>query len=135
MKRSVMIDKAFFLGLALLGSAQAAGRTYDFVTPSYGINIVANCAEGNVTCNNVTYVGRHLKTGQTIRLRGQTVHTLCADKVTPCRFVGYSFRNREYPRPPSPSYATTVGKAARVGLSHATRWPTAPRMVGIKKRV
>ena len=96
MKRSVMIDKAFFLGLALLGSAQAAGRTYDFVTPSYGINIVANCAEGNVTCNNVTYVGRHLKTGQTIRLRGQTVHTLCADKVTPCRFVGYSFRNREY---------------------------------------
>lgn len=96
MKESVMNYKAFFLGFALLGSAEASGRTYDFVTPSYGINIVANCAEGNVTCNNVTYVGRHLKTGQTIRLRGQTVHTLCADKVTPCRFLGYSFRNGTY---------------------------------------
>ena len=38
------------------------------------------------------YTGTSKKTGKSIKLRGKTLHTLCADGVTPCRFLGYEFR-------------------------------------------
>lgn len=77
----------------LLGQAALADtlRTKDF-----RITITKNCPEGNVVCNNVTYRGVNLSTGSSIQLRGKTVHTLCADRVTPCRFVGYEFPNGVY---------------------------------------
>ncbi|MDF5712614.1 MAG: hypothetical protein PUP93_01705 [Rhizonema sp. NSF051] len=65
-------------------------------TKSFNIKITRNCQEGNVTCNNVTYYGRSLKTGASVRLTGKTVHKTCADGVTPCRFLGYEFRNKQY---------------------------------------
>lgn len=65
-------------------------------TQNYNIKITRNCAEGNVTCNNVAYYGRNLKTGASVRLTGKTIHTTCADGVTPCRFLGYEFRNKQY---------------------------------------
>jgi hypothetical protein len=34
-----------------------------------------------------------LKTGQSIRLTGKTIHTTNAPGVTPGRFLGYEFRN------------------------------------------
>ncbi len=66
-----------------------------FRTRSFSIDIQVNCAEGNVTCNDVTYVGTNLQTGKAIRLKGKTIHTWGADGV-PHRFIGYEFRNREY---------------------------------------
>ena len=33
------------------------------------------------------------KNGATLELRGETMHTPCGDGVTPCRFLGYRFRN------------------------------------------
>jgi hypothetical protein len=65
-------------------------------TKSFNVTITRNCLEESVTCNNVTYVGRDLITGKSIRLKGRTMHRLCADRVTPCRFLGYEFRNRNY---------------------------------------
>jgi hypothetical protein len=62
-------------------------------TPSFVIEIKVNCAEGNVTCDNVTYVGTSKKSGKSITLRGRTKHSMCADGVTPCGFQGYEFRN------------------------------------------
>ena len=62
-------------------------------TESYVVTIEQRCPEGNVTCDNVTCTGVHRKTGKSISLKGSTVHSTCADRVTPCRFLGYSFRN------------------------------------------
>jgi hypothetical protein len=77
----------------LLGQAALADtlRTKDF-----RITITNNCPEGNVVCNNVTYRGVNVSTGASIQLRGKTLHTRCADRVTPCRFVGYEFPNGAY---------------------------------------
>ncbi len=65
-------------------------------TKNYQVKITRNCSEGNVICNNVTYVGKNLKTGQSIRLKGKTIHTKGADGVTPARFLGYEFRNNKF---------------------------------------
>ena len=62
-------------------------------TPNYIIRIEVNCAEGYVTCNDVTYVGESRKSHNSITLKGKTMHTSCADGITPCRFVGYYFKN------------------------------------------
>jgi hypothetical protein len=66
------------------------------MTKGFKIDIRVNCEEGNVTCNRVSYRGQDLKTGKSLRLSGKTIHSLCADGVTPCRFLGYEFRNRNY---------------------------------------
>lgn len=65
-------------------------------TENYRITITAHCEEGNVTCHDVSYLGVDRNTGASIRLTGQTVSSLCADGVTPCRFQGYEFHNGEY---------------------------------------
>ncbi len=65
-------------------------------TKNYKVTITRNCLEGNVTCNNVTYLGKNLKTGQSIRLKGKTIHSVGADGVTPSRFLGYEFRNNNF---------------------------------------
>lgn len=62
-------------------------------TPTYLIRIEVHCPEGAVTCDRVTYSGKSKKSGRHLTLPGKTVHSLCADGVTPCRFVGYQFRN------------------------------------------
>ena len=65
-------------------------------TKDFRVTITNNCQEGEVVCNNVTYKGVNVNTNASIQLRGKTVHTLCADGVTPCRFVGYQFSNGNY---------------------------------------
>lgn len=60
-------------------------------TKNYLITITRHCQEGEVTCDKVTYHGISKKTQQAITLNGQTLHTLCADGATPCRFLGYEF--------------------------------------------
>ncbi|MDO9359510.1 MAG: hypothetical protein Q7T70_11015 [Polaromonas sp.] len=62
-------------------------------TQSFSIQIQSNCAEGDVVCDDVTYRGKSRRTGQSLVLKGKTMHSLCADGVTPCRFLGYEFRN------------------------------------------
>ena len=61
-------------------------------TPGYTVDIVQQCEEGNVTCDDVRYTGTSKKTGKSITLRGKTVHTLAADGVTPGAFQGYAFK-------------------------------------------
>lgn len=85
------------LGTVIGWFSLAEGAIADtLTTKQFRIEIQRNCAEGNVTCNRVSYRGKDLKTGKSIRLSGKTMHTKCADGVTPCRFIGYEFRNREY---------------------------------------
>lgn len=79
-------------GLLLIASASAfAAET--LTTPNFVITITRHCAEGHVSCDEVTYRGVAKKSGKAITLKGGTMHTTCADGVTPCRFLGYRFRN------------------------------------------
>jgi len=76
--------------LVLPLSSSAAQR---LVTESFDVTIETRCEEGVVGCDKVHYTGVHRRTGRSIKLVGQEVHTRCADGVTPCRFLGYRFRS------------------------------------------
>ncbi|EAZ91585.1 hypothetical protein [Crocosphaera chwakensis] len=65
-------------------------------TENYKIILRSNCIEGAVTCNHVSYEGINVNTGDSIQLAGKTIHTTCADGLTPCRFLGYKFVNGDY---------------------------------------
>lgn len=62
-------------------------------TKSYVVEIERNCPEGYVICDDVSYKGMHKYKDATINLKGTTSHTTCADGVSPCRFLGYEFRD------------------------------------------
>ncbi|PTY36197.1 hypothetical protein BGP77_02470 [Saccharospirillum sp. MSK14-1] len=83
----------FTLLLLVLGTAHAeGGRQSRLETEHYSVSITVHCAEGNVTCDNVTYEGTSKRSGSAIKLNGTTWHTECADG-SPCRFLGYRFAN------------------------------------------
>ncbi len=63
-------------------------------TPNYRVEIKNNCEEGVVACDDVTYFGTSKISGNSLELKGSTWHTICADGVTPCRFLGYVFENQ-----------------------------------------
>jgi hypothetical protein len=60
-------------------------------TSSFIVKIEVRCPEGSVTCDNVIYTGTSKKNGKSISVKGRTMHSKCADGVTPCRFQGYTF--------------------------------------------
>jgi len=63
-------------------------------TPSFKITVDVRCPEGEVICDDVTYVGVNKKSGETVSLTGKTLHHLDADG-TPTRFLGYIFKNKD----------------------------------------
>ncbi len=71
-------------------------KTEILKTKNFKIYIRSNCLEGAVTCDKVFYEGINVRTGDSIKLVGKTLHTTCADGITPCRFLGYEFRNGNY---------------------------------------
>ncbi len=77
------------IGLSLIASAQADV----LITKHYKITIKNNCKEGVVGCNNISYHGVSKKTGKGIKLKGKEIYKMCADGVTPCRFLGYKFNS------------------------------------------
>ncbi|VFQ44167.1 hypothetical protein MSL71_18110 [Desulfoluna butyratoxydans] len=79
-----------FIGLLVLASQAFAS---ELTTKNYTITIETHCEEGVVSCGDVTYVGTHNKTGKSITLKGATWNSMCADGVTPNRFIGYRFKN------------------------------------------
>ena len=60
-------------------------------TASFEIKIIRQCAEGNVSCDRVIYIGKDLNTGKSIRLKGKTVNS-----GNSYQFLGYEFRNGKY---------------------------------------
>src|SRR5690242_14067323 len=74
-------------------SRAQAGQTGTLETKSFSINIEVKCEEGEVTCDNVKYVGTNKKTGESVELTGKTAHHM--DKEgNPGRFLGYIFKNK-----------------------------------------
>jgi hypothetical protein len=87
---TVSLAASFVIGIGTGAIAES------FNTKNFSVKITRNCPEGYVTCDNVTYQGRELRSGKSIRLKGRTQHTICKDGVTPCMFLGYTFRNGNY---------------------------------------
>ena len=87
------MKKIAFLCLMLFNVNISAAT---LTTENYIVTIKVNCSEGNVTCNDVTYEGLSKKSGNSINLKGGTWHSLCADGITPCRFLGYKFKNGSF---------------------------------------
>ncbi|MDR7122048.1 hypothetical protein [Rheinheimera soli] len=83
--------KLILLPLLLLASVFTSAQQLD--TPNYKVEIKELCPEGEVQCQNVLYKGTSKISGASIELKGSAWHSLCADGVTPCRFLGYQFNN------------------------------------------
>lgn len=84
------VSTALFFSLAFLASSQAFAR--NLITDGFEITIQSKCEEGEVSCDKYIYNGVSRKTGQSIQLKGSSWHTLC-DDGSPCRFLGYRFKN------------------------------------------
>jgi hypothetical protein len=89
-----LVPAIAFLLIIIGFAATASAETLQ--TKNFEVDIIRNCAEGEVTCDNVSYMGTNRKTGDSISLTGKTLHQLCADGVTPCHFLGYEFNNGNY---------------------------------------
>ena len=83
--------KLILLPLLLLASAFTSAQQLD--TLNYIVEIQQLCPEGEVQCHQVLYKGTSKVSGASIELKGAAWHSLCADGVTPCRFLGYQFKN------------------------------------------
>lgn len=77
----------------LLACASPAAAQLVLATESFDIAIDIRCPEGEVGCKDVRYTSVHRRSGRILKLLGEELHTLCADRVTPCRFLGYVFRH------------------------------------------
>ena len=75
-----------------VGSSFAAELT----TKTYSIIVTENCGEGDVACQDVSYVGTNRLNGKAIHLKGRTLVAMCKDGVTPCHHQGYEFHNGKY---------------------------------------
>lgn len=91
--RSLLGHNLLVLLLIIPSQSMAERQPLKLVTNSYTVILRSLCEEGEVTCDQVEYQGVSHKTGASITLMGKTIHSLCADKLTPCRFLGYEFKN------------------------------------------
>ena len=66
------------------------------VTGGYEVTLRTECAEGEVSCERIYADALALEDNQTRALSGSTLHTLCADGVSPCRFLGYQLSDDTY---------------------------------------
>lgn len=83
--------KLILCPLLLLCSTLTCAAQLD--TVNYKVEIKELCPEGEVQCQQVLYKGTSKVSGASIELKGSAWHSLCADGVTPCRFLGYQFNN------------------------------------------
>jgi hypothetical protein len=114
------MKRVFIAFLFALAHAQAGSQVLD--TRSFTVNIEVNCPEGAVSCDDVIYIGKNKKSGKTIRLKGQTWHTLCADGVTPCRFMGYKFASGRFSYLVTDTGTLTVSRGRRTLIEEQGSW-------------
>ena len=100
----------------------ASGEPSRLTTPSYVIEITENCAEGEVGCNDVTYVGTSRKNQQSITLKGKANMHMCPDLVTPCSHAGYEFKNGNVVYRVTPDGALVVSRRSKVLLEEKGTW-------------
>ena len=83
------LNVKILIALILVFSSTAWGET--LTTGTYTIVIEVLCEEGNVTCDKVEFSMEVAGSDQNLKYTGNTMHSKCADGVTPCAFQGYEF--------------------------------------------
>jgi hypothetical protein len=63
-----------------------------------------------------------MRTKQVLSLMGRTAHTTCADRVTPCRFLGYVFRNGPYSYFVTQAGELVVSKGDKALIEESGTW-------------
>ncbi len=61
------------------------------ITDNFIIKIERGCEEGDVTCDKMRFIYSPVDSKKKQTAVGKTVHTKCADGITPCAFQGYEF--------------------------------------------
>jgi hypothetical protein len=87
--RSVLVGVALVLAH---GWVQAVA----LISDSYDVTVQTLCPEGYVSCDRLVLRGVHKLTGRRLHLKGRSMHSMCADGVTPCRYLGDQFEGRSY---------------------------------------
>lgn len=108
--------------VAVLGLSLPAEAAQTLVTRNFEVRIEVLCPEGDVTCDKVRYTGVNRRNGRSITLNGRTLHTLCADGVTPCRFLGYEFRSGSITYTAFDSGLLSVREGSKVLLEEQGTW-------------
>ena len=111
--------KALLIGWLLCAAAAQAEEV--LLTPSFTVTIVG-CAEGEVSCDNVKYVGVSRKTGNALKLTGKTLHAMAADGVTPGRFLGWRFRSGQTIYTVTEEGLLQVRQGTKTLVSEQGRW-------------
>lgn len=107
------------LGLAA-GVAQAGTLTLE--TRGFTVQIDVQCPEGEVVCERVRYTGVRKRDGNRIELQGRTLHVPCADRATPCRFLGWQFDHGDTRYFVSEQGELLVEQAGRVLVRESGQW-------------
>jgi hypothetical protein len=118
--RHVLMTTVLVLIVCMMWRNTALAETLK--TKNFVVQITRNCPEGDVVCDNVSYTGTRLKTGASIKLTGKTVYRMCADKVTPCQFIGYEFLNGDYRYLVTESGTLRVYKQKRLLVEESGSW-------------
>ncbi len=113
------MKRALVLAFAFAASQLAQAEVLN--TPNFTITITSKCAEGSVTCNNVSYVGVSKKSGQNISLKGKTLHTKGPDG-TPGRFLGYEFKNGAVRYLVTEEGNLTVSQGEKILVQETGKW-------------
>lgn len=87
---------SFLISFAILLFFTKAVLAETLTTKTFKAFVTKNCPKDYLICNNVAYYGIDLINGASIRLAGKTVYAMCKNRITPCHFQGYEFRNRNY---------------------------------------
>lgn len=112
----------FLAACAFAAVAAGPARVETLTTPNYVVRIEFGCGEGVVACDSVRYLGTHRRSGKSLALRGRTLHTTCADGVTPCRFLGYAFRHGAVSYTVFESGALLVRRGERTLVEEVGSW-------------
>lgn len=84
------MSKLFFY-VFLIFSWVNISNAETLVTPSYIVEITNNCAEGNVSCDNISYKGIRRSDDSVLELVGKTLN-----KRNSYDLYGYQFNNGDY---------------------------------------
>jgi hypothetical protein len=110
---------------ALCALATPCAEAAELRTRSYVVEITEHCPEGEVGCRDVSYVGKNVKTGKSIALKGEAVMHLCPDRVTPCSHEGYRFKSGKVEYRVTPDGLLLVTRGSEVLVEERGRWQPA----------